>query len=247
MYKRHGFTLIELLVVIAIIAILAAILFPVFARARAKAMQASCLSNAKQLGLGFAMYATDYDNKLPLYDNGSISGFITGPLGCVTNVSGVAAISDTAQNQGTYASTMPYIKNTQILVCPSDPDRLTMLSYTVNGMFLGYPQDQILSPATKVMMVDQCTVRDFVFVSMIAATGLYNQSCNTAWATSGGPSYPTVCGGGFGEPNNMVHNSGLNALYCDGHAKWMNEQAWGAAYIGTGTIGSAFQNMFGTQ
>jgi prepilin-type N-terminal cleavage/methylation domain-containing protein len=60
-----GFTLIELLVVIAIIAILAAILFPVFARARENARRASCQSNLKQIGLGFLMYAQDYDSVLP--------------------------------------------------------------------------------------------------------------------------------------------------------------------------------------
>ena len=64
---RRGFTLIELLVVIAIIAILAAILFPVFAKAREKARQTSCLSNVKQLGLGLMMYAQDYDEKMPSY------------------------------------------------------------------------------------------------------------------------------------------------------------------------------------
>src|SRR5579871_6638620 len=63
--KRRGFTLIELLVVIAIIAILAAILFPVFAQAREKARQATCLSNLKQLGLAFLMYASDYDGNFP--------------------------------------------------------------------------------------------------------------------------------------------------------------------------------------
>ena len=62
---RRGFTLIELLVVIAIIAILAAILFPVFARAREKARQSSCLSNVKQLALGTMMYCQDYDERLP--------------------------------------------------------------------------------------------------------------------------------------------------------------------------------------
>src|SRR6184192_1931973 len=67
--KRRGFTLIELLVVIAIIAILAAILFPVFAQARAKARQAACISNLKQLGLGFTMYAQDYDESFPFIFN----------------------------------------------------------------------------------------------------------------------------------------------------------------------------------
>src|SRR6266542_2865473 len=72
--KRHGFTLIELLVVIAIIAILAAILFPVFAQARAKARQATCLSNLKQLGTAFMMYAQDYDETYPMSNYGLPSG-----------------------------------------------------------------------------------------------------------------------------------------------------------------------------
>ncbi len=67
--SKNGFTLIELLVVIAIIAILAAILFPVFAKARAKAVQTTCLSNVRQLALAFLMYAQDYDERMPFaYD-----------------------------------------------------------------------------------------------------------------------------------------------------------------------------------
>ncbi len=92
MSRRKGFTLIELLVVIAIIAILAAILFPVFARAREKARQTSCLSNVKEIALGALMYAQDYDEKLGIYD---------------------------WQAWRMWVVTQPYLKNTQILVCPS--------------------------------------------------------------------------------------------------------------------------------
>src|SRR5579862_9544438 len=67
-FRQSGFTLIELLVVIAIIAILAAILFPVFAQAREKARQTTCISNLKQIGLGLAQYVQDYDEMYP-YDH----------------------------------------------------------------------------------------------------------------------------------------------------------------------------------
>jgi len=88
---RKGFTLIELLVVIAIIAILAAILFPVFARAREKARQTSCLSNIKQLGLGWLMYAEDYDEMVVL----SVGYYYWPTL------------------------MLPYVNNWHIFVCPS--------------------------------------------------------------------------------------------------------------------------------
>src|SRR5688572_20769118 len=79
--ERAGFTLIELLVVIAIIAILAAILFPVFAQAREKARQTSCLSNMKQLGTSFMMYTQDYDERLP--NSGLEAGCGGGPGGAL--------------------------------------------------------------------------------------------------------------------------------------------------------------------
>jgi prepilin-type N-terminal cleavage/methylation domain-containing protein/prepilin-type processing-associated H-X9-DG protein len=96
--RRHGFTLIELLVVIAIIAILASILFPVFARAREKARQSSCLSNIRQFGTAVLAYAQDYDDTLP--------PAIVGP--------------GPSQLLTTFELLDPYVKNTQIRFCPSD-------------------------------------------------------------------------------------------------------------------------------
>ncbi|MES2463136.1 MAG: prepilin-type N-terminal cleavage/methylation domain-containing protein, partial [Armatimonadota bacterium] len=99
--SRHsGFTLIELLVVIAIIAILAAILFPVFAQAREKARQTSCLSNGKQLGLGISMYQQDYDETLPL------AGWVNLPAAAPTNSRWPKIIYS-------------YVKNGGVFVCPS--------------------------------------------------------------------------------------------------------------------------------
>jgi prepilin-type N-terminal cleavage/methylation domain-containing protein/prepilin-type processing-associated H-X9-DG protein len=99
MIKKHAFTLIELLVVIAIIAILASILFPVFAQAREKARQTSCLSNMKQLGLGLMMYAQDYDETL-MQTTWEIPNF---------------------KVHWSYVL-QPYVKNVNIFACPSDPN-----------------------------------------------------------------------------------------------------------------------------
>ena len=107
---RKGFTLIELLVVIAIIAILAAILFPVFAKAREKARQASCLSNIKQMGVATMQYIQDYDECYPL-------GYRQGLTGEYLPVEKTTA---TANRWVAWFDTIyPYIKNGQVFVCPS--------------------------------------------------------------------------------------------------------------------------------
>jgi prepilin-type N-terminal cleavage/methylation domain-containing protein/prepilin-type processing-associated H-X9-DG protein len=132
--RRLGFTLIELLVVIAIIAILAAILFPVFAQARDKARAASCLSNVKQLALGFNMYAQDYDESLPFWAPQCHSiGASDVACGRVVTGNFAATAADGApyRNNG-YAGSLwvyglqPYIKNAQIFGCPSDAQKWTV-------------------------------------------------------------------------------------------------------------------------
>lgn len=146
--SSNAFTLIELLVVIAIIAILAAILFPVFAQARESARKTSCLSNNKQLGLAVMQYVQDYDEMYPC------NSWDTPPIGTI----------DTDAKNANYLSALqwvwrvqPYAKNKQIFVCPSDPNAkngwtgysldgtcgdgwgiLTPISYAANVEVLGY-------------------------------------------------------------------------------------------------------------
>lgn len=119
--SRKGFTLIELLVVIAIIAILAAILFPVFARARENARRSACQSNLKQIGLGFAQYTQDYDEKYPTgrRAGGNWGSGWAGPL-------------------------QPYIKSEQLFICPSSDwtssgsgNGIVDMSYGANSNILG--------------------------------------------------------------------------------------------------------------
>jgi len=122
MRKRAGFTLIELLVVIAIIAILAAILFPVFAQSLEKARQTTCLSNLKQIGTGATMYLQDWDE--------------TYPLNRVYALQGGAACGQKVLTWKT--ATLPYVKNIGVYRCPSNP-RNTQGDETKGAEALGYP------------------------------------------------------------------------------------------------------------
>lgn len=119
---RGGFTLIELLVVIAIIAILASILFPVFARAREKARESACMSNLRQIGLALRMYSDDHDELLPM-----AADFPTaGPIPTTSDVSlGGVSLRDVLH---------PYTKNNQIFRCPSDKDKF----WEVEGLSYSY-------------------------------------------------------------------------------------------------------------
>ena len=160
MRRRSGFTLIEILVVITIIAILAAILFPVFARARENARRASCASNLKQLGLAFLQYTQDYDERLPIMAHG------------VTNEVGWVFVT-TIDNGGTTSkfdvasgSLFSYVKNTQVYVCPSDTHgQQAGLSYAVGtcigvgnestGMLPGKSLAVFPEPATTLLLSEE--------------------------------------------------------------------------------------------
>jgi len=199
---RRGFTLIELLVVIAIIAILAAILFPVFARAREKARQTSCLSNMKQLALGWHMYAQDYDERTcPTYDNTSNPWYMWVYITSTGNLD---------------SRLMPYIKNEQVFTCPSAPTSKGsygmnyLMTYYYNYPSGGYgnggcPLGKILRPAEIVIMADS-TERS-------GSVCYYVGNANF-------PGYPYrsagyICGG-----TDPRHNDGVNIGFLDGHAKW---------------------------
>ena len=156
MLRRKGFTLIELLVVIAIIAILAAILFPVFARAREKARQTSCLNNQKQLALAWQMYVQDYDESIPAY--------------CPQVRTNGGYYWD--WDRLWYMVLQPYIKNLQVQVCPSDSG--AVISYAYNGYYLrapewGQPQGasklgEITKPAETIMAGESQANQYFLFM-----------------------------------------------------------------------------------
>jgi len=148
--RRSGFTLIELLVVIAIIAILAAILFPVFARAREKARQTSCLSNLKQIGLAAQMYKGDYDER-NVYDRMQTSnpaapgGPYVSPY-CGTNYWYVDILD-------------PYMKNRQVWMCPSDNGPHTCVgfpdhSYEPNTEMVGAKDSGVKDPAGTIHFIE---------------------------------------------------------------------------------------------
>ncbi len=135
---QGAFTLIELLVVIAIIAILAAILFPVFARAREQARATACLSNVKQLQLAVSMYLNDYDGVFPVpyLQWANAVGDSWGELYQGHAAIGNAAQQDYARNASYFAQLNPYIKNQGLLVCPSDSGALT--NFPIGQRFTSY-------------------------------------------------------------------------------------------------------------
>ena len=230
---QSAFTLIELLVVIAIIAILAAILFPVFAQAREKARQTSCLSNLKQLGLGFEMYKQDYDGMYPINRERTASD---------------PPSSDAEETVAWPELIEPYIKNgkvtdsqgnvlyTQgIYHCPSDQGKAGP-SYSVNAWFeYGLSESTINQPVDTVVLAEKDgRIEEEHFVWWFAPW----PSWPVAQGTSIKPVEPALNAIG---PNSseeaqeagiksLRHNGGSNWLFADGHVKWERlERIWGNA------------------
>ena len=211
--STNGFTLIELLVVIAIIAILAAILFPVFAKVREKARQSSCASNEKQLGLAFAQYTQDYDEKLPVLV--TAGNFYQWPY-----------------------YIMPYVKSTNVFMCPDDnganhtaTPNYDRESYGMNIALSGGDQYSSISLA-QLNFPDQLCLLAEDFLDPVANQGFGYQGTNSASTFNGG--YPKVWYSGSGTPittdttptgNDFAspiarHSGGLNICFADSHVKW---------------------------
>ena len=225
---QEGFTLIELLVVIAIIALLAAILFPVFARARENARRASCQSNLKQMGLGILQYTGDNDELYPLR---RFAPFGTG-----------AAYSSSDGSQRDYdqnswrTSIQPYIKSTQLFSCPSNTDNSKATydpefarSYAANWAYGADLVDRgVFNQTTPRALAEMASPAQTIAVCEIK--GVPYVAFNVERPTS--PSYSDAGTGGgtsagYGEMLYVGHLSTSNYLFADGHVKAMRPTATG--------------------
>ncbi len=216
--RNQAFTLIELLVVIAIIALLAALLFPVFSRARDKARQVSCASNEKQIGLAAALYIQDYDEHYP--------------LGHAPVANPLATFNSGGDYEPHFIELVrPYVKNSKnqgVWRCPSDPSaRLTKegdktefhVSYSVNGWFeFGQPLAQVETPASKIYVVEPTDDDHFHWweLGRVALSDPYLPLANL-------PEKRFV-----EQVARTRHGGGANYLYADWHVKWARfERLWG--------------------
>jgi len=237
----RGFTLIELLVVIAIIAILASILFPVFARARENARRASCMSNLKQIGLGIMMYVQDYDEKYP---RSVFTSAQEPPNGCWYSSGGC-----TSGSPGNYTwfweqTIYPYTKSDQLYRCPSGSASSSIYSsnYGANSQVLQRNSSVALaaidSPATTYMAMDAGTY----YMQIEASKNYVMEPSGWYWYLPGTHKYttcdPTGCnstypfsGFTYSDFNgDGRHFDGNNVIYTDGHVKWTKTAAmWNEA------------------
>lgn len=168
-HRRSAFTLIELLVVIAIIAILAAILFPVFAQARAKARQTSCLSNQRQIVLAFQMYIQDYDETMP----------ITMQRGSCGATGTAASCGGNGPNRWTNGLLEPYIKSWGLFTCPSFGGNYANVFTAGNPVAWWYNQQRFASVGYNYQFLSQWY--DCEYSSGVGLGGVSNPAETVAW------------------------------------------------------------------
>jgi prepilin-type N-terminal cleavage/methylation domain-containing protein/prepilin-type processing-associated H-X9-DG protein len=206
--NRRGFTLIELLVVIAIIAILAAILFPVFARARERARMASCLSNLKQIGVGTMMYVQDYDELFP--NTISWGRLWTGDW-----------IADPARPDSLrYLPELdaPYVKNKDVWFCPSvGKDGRAAGFWGTPPAGLGLAEANGTTYLWQHQTADCHSVNPFVPAYTVSASSQASVSQVARAPLLHDIPYHGVDAGQLGA---TFHMGGINVMYADGHAKY---------------------------
>jgi prepilin-type N-terminal cleavage/methylation domain-containing protein/prepilin-type processing-associated H-X9-DG protein len=223
--RNHGFTLIELLVVIAIIAILAAILFPVFAQARERARAVSCLSNTKQLGLAEMMYAQDYDETY--WSNPWPGGGV--------NLNGNGCIQPACGGTTFWSDLlMPYVKNAGVFDCPSNSDTLLEIenyvppaipqgSTNIYRVEYGFGEkgphgDTQIGPYTMAQL--QSPAQIALLADAVSPWNFFNCQADPQKAPDVGSYYWTqgiLDWQHYGKPR---HFGGINFVYADGHAKF---------------------------
>ena len=220
---KNGFTLIELLVVIAIIAILAAILFPVFAQARESARKTSCLSNHKQLSASFLMYAQDSDEHLPSATNGPPG---INAAGGWVYYTAFPANSTPKSFDVTKGSLFPYAKNAQVYVCPSDSEGAAAGdSYAINSCATTFG----LPTATGKALAKFDSAASWALLAEEAIgvgdnTGAFLRTRSTDDAfLAYGLNYIST-----------RHQGGSNVSFVDGHSKWYHPDQAIAAKLFTG-------------
>jgi prepilin-type N-terminal cleavage/methylation domain-containing protein/prepilin-type processing-associated H-X9-DG protein len=203
--SRRGFTLIELLVVIAIIAILAAILFPVFAQAREKARQSACLSNERQVGMAFLQYLQDNDEAFP---------FNKDPNPWIDTV------QPYIKNKGVYRCASDQSENWDEPIAPSTTKRAT--SYTMNLFFVPSTTatnefealPAIKSPASVILLAESPKN----YTGSYYHAKVWNPETGAKWDAA--KNLPV-------DLDTERHSGGFNAGYLDGHAKWVKwSQVW---------------------
>lgn len=240
-----AFTLIELLVVVAIIAILAAILFPVFGRARENARRAACFSNLKQLGLGFMQYSQDYDEQFPPTGSATPSFNTTGAvINSIWDWSIAPYIGTKVNMLATVGGTTYPANATSIFSCPNDTKRAkgTPRSYTIPRVYdgfnfnrsgVGYYKTDTSNGSNSLLMVPLQMITSpsetFLLTEYLADKNGYDGILGTpnAIAQADGPTQLAICTPScnyYGQDrwtNKTAHFEGYNYLFADGHVKFL--------------------------